>query len=176
MAPPPPAPATPSSSPGSLVAIYPWTVSASSFMAVGAERHPPDHAFDGNPDTAWQEGGGRAGQGAWVEARLAAERRIREIQFSTGYDAVSPKYGDLFVLNRHVKRMHFVFDGRTTISREVADTEREIDMKDLNVTATTIRLVVDEVYRGDRWQDICISEVQISGDPVADLPTENVDP
>ena len=152
-----------------LVALVPITVTASSFFVYGAERHPPEHAFDGNSSTAWNEAHGMPGQGAWIEAQFAAPQHIRSVKISAGYDAISPKHGDLFALNRHAKRLTLLFDGTAPRTIEVGQQQRQVSLGNLDLMVTRLRVVIDEIWDGTKWQDMCISEVVIQGEPQSAL-------
>ena len=149
-----------------LVSLTPDSVTASSFYAKGGERHPPDDAFDGLLKTAWNEGAPGPGQGQWIEAHFNQPRRIRRIEISAGFDYVSPKYGDLFPVNAHLRAVRVLFDGGKAVTRAVPREEREITLDGLDVMASSVRVIAARVWEGTRWQDLAISEINIEGDRV----------
>lgn len=80
---------------------------------------------------------------------------------TTGYEKHSPRVGDLFVANAHVRRMRIVTDARVheiTAGR----TERVAELG-LGDRTRTVRFVVEEVWPGVRWQDLSISEIRFFG-------------
>jgi hypothetical protein len=147
---------------GSL--LKPSSVAASSSMIQAGDRHPPEHAFDGNPKTAWNENAPGPGRGEWIEARFASPQKIRRIHLFTGYADVS-KYGDLFTLNAHLKRLTVSFDGRVVRTLDVTASQRELAIEDLDEKATTVRFTAVDVWEGTQWQDLCVSEIEIFGAP-----------
>jgi hypothetical protein len=155
---------TPSSPAGvsALALLKPESVAASSAIHGAGENHPPEHAFDGNPKTAWNESAPGSGRGEWIEATFATAKSIRKITMTTGYAETSPKFGDLFVKNAHLKKLSVLVDGRKVRSVDVSESERSITIE-LQETGTTLRIVADDVYEGTAWKDLCISEIEIFG-------------
>ncbi len=149
----------------SIVLLTPDSVTASSFYDKGGERHPPEDAFDGLMKTAWNEGAPGPGRGEWIEAHFNTPQHIRRIQISTGFDYVSPKYGDLFTVNPHLRAVRVLFDGGKAIRRAVPEQGREISLDRLDIVASSVRIIADQVWEGTRWQDLAISEIRIEGNP-----------
>jgi hypothetical protein len=145
-----------------LVKLEPASVSASSAMRRPGDDHPAQHAFDGDVKTAWNESAPGPGRGEWLEARLDAPRTITRVKMSTGYASISPKFGDLFVANAHVKRLSVLVDGAVVKTIDVGADERWITI-DLEATGQVVRFVADDVYAGAKWQDLCVAEVEIYG-------------
>lgn len=147
----------------SAVALHPQTVTASSFISNRRNQHAPERAFDGDPTTAWNENERGPGDGAWIAATFASPVTVRRLRLSTGYDANSPRHGDLFVLNSHLRRVRVTFDGGRAIERDVAESQRQLVLGDLDIEARTIRIEALSVWPGSQWADLCISEVTVEG-------------
>jgi hypothetical protein len=143
--------------------LVPAGVDASSYMHRRHERHPPGDAFDGVQRTAWNDGVEGSGAGQWIEARMGAARRFRRVRFSTGFDHVSSRYGDLFYANAHMSVARIEVDGRA-VARVQVEFDRRQAVVDLDATGTSLRIVAESVYAGQRWQDVCVSEVEIEGE------------
>ena len=148
----------------SAAKLTPDATTASSFISSRYESHPAEHAFDNNPKTAWNEGAPGSGRNEWLEASFAQPVRVHRIELATGYDALSPKYGDLFTLNAHVRRVSVLLDGNVAVSRDVRADERTVVLEGLDQSVTHIRFVFDEVWDGSKWHDLCVSEVAIYGE------------
>jgi len=148
--------------------LEPKEVKASSFISNAREKHPPQDAFDGEKRTAWNESAKGPGTGEWIEASWPAPRRIRRVLFSTGFDHVSAGDGDLFGRNAHLKTARLVFSDGTVLTRQIPADQREIEVSELNVVSTSLRLVAHEVWPGTSWQDLCVSEIRIWADPAED--------
>ncbi len=154
---------TPTTAPsGPLVAVQVTAASASSALG-GRDAHPADHAFDGNPRTAWNESAPGSGAGEWLQAEWGVPRHVRRIVLATGWDYVSPRAGDLYSLNSRLRRVRMVFsDGRAEV-REIADGQRSVIVATDHVSSS-LRIIAEQVYPGARWQDLCISDVLVEAD------------
>lgn len=133
-------------------------IEASSFY----KKHPPDHAFDGLVNTAWNEREKGSGEGAWVEIAFDSSKEINKIEMTAGWDYLSKKNVDLFEANSHLKKLTVVFDDGTQ-EVDVSSSQRSIAIEGLNFKTKKIRFVADEVWPGKRWQDLSISEIVIWG-------------
>lgn len=162
----PPAPTSTATSPPRGDRLTPVRVAASSYYRRRGEGHPPEHAFDGNIRTAWNDGVEGSGQGQWIEAGFGGARRFRRVRFSTGYDHVSPRHGDLFYLNAHMSQASIQVDGREVARVSVGFDQRSV-VVDLEATGTSLRIVAASVFAGGHWQDVCVSEVEIEGSVAA---------
>ncbi len=145
--------------------IRPSSHRASSFFVHGRERHPSAHAFDDDAATAWNDGVAGIGLGEWLEATFDRSYRVRRIRTATGWNYVSARYGDLFVANSHLRRVSFRFSNGSTVTRDVASGQREIVIEGLDVVTTSVRIVADSVWDGNRYHDMCISEATFEGEP-----------
>lgn len=152
--------------------LQPDSVRASSFIRNPRQRdsHPPEHAFDGDPSTAWNEGAPGPGDGEWIEARYRQPVRVRRIRIATGWDASSARHGDLFPLNSHLRLVQFTTDGGFSRTVAVAEGQREVVVDHLNLLTQRVRVTAVSVWPGSHWADLCISEGTIEGPPLA--PTE----
>jgi len=138
-------------------------VTASSFISNHRNQHAPERAFDGDPSTAWNENERGPGDGSWIAATFTSPVTVRRLRITTGYDSNSPRHGDLFPLNSHLRRVRVTFDGGRAIERDVAEGQRQLVLDNLNVRARTVRIDALAVWPGTRWADLCISEVAIDG-------------
>lgn len=158
-----PSQALPSTVPTPSVALVPTATTASSFLDRGREHHPPRDAFDDDPRTAWNEGVPGSGAGEWIEAAFDGPRRIDAIRLATGWNVTSRHGHDLFVLNAHLRRIRFVFDGGVTREADVEEGQREITVDVRGVTSSRVRIIAAEVWDGTQYQDLCISDVVVLG-------------
>ncbi|MEI8255596.1 MAG: protein kinase [Deltaproteobacteria bacterium] len=150
------------------LALRPSFTSASSYIDNPGHPLGPDLAFDSNPATAWNENAPGPGTGEWIQADLGAPARIRQVRLSTGWDYVSPRSGDLFALNSHLRRVRLTFDGANPEVRDIASDEREITIDGRGRVARIVRIEALDVYPGARWADLCLSDVAIEGEAERD--------
>ncbi|MFI5296938.1 MAG: NADase-type glycan-binding domain-containing protein [Polyangiales bacterium] len=147
-----------------LVQLRPSRSTASSYLHDATQSHPASDAFDGKLYTAWNESAAGPGKGEWIEASFSHPQHVRKIHLYTGFEHNDKQFGDLWNMNAHLKTVRVVFDGGTSVTRDIGATEHEITIEGLDVVATTVRFVADDVWPGTKWEDLCISEIDILGD------------
>ncbi|MCC7537114.1 MAG: hypothetical protein IT379_12910 [Deltaproteobacteria bacterium] len=146
------------------VRIQPSYVSASSELREGRRYvHAARNAFDGRNDTAWGEGAIGSGAGQWIEATLPSRRLVQRIEIVPGFDKWHPRSGDLFFRNAHLRRFRLRFDDGTVLARHVEHGSRSHVVAGLQEWTRRVRLEVDEVWPGTRWEDLQISEIALYG-------------
>jgi hypothetical protein len=145
--------------------LTPQSVAASSEYKHGAETHPVGDAFDGSYETAWIEDKPGPGVGEWIEAKLAAPQKIRRLRIANGFLAHSSK--DLFHLNARAKTLKVIFDGKESEAKtlEIGEGDEIATLDGLDVTASSVRFVVGDAFKGGKWDDLCITEAEIWGEP-----------
>lgn len=176
-APPPPPPPAPDPTPAPLPApevtltrLVPTRFTASSFISNGRNQYAPDRAFDGDPATTWTEAARGPGDGEWLQATFATPQHIERVRITPGWNHTSPRGEDLFIANSHLRRVRLVLGPNTTIERDVSPGEREVVINGLDAETTTVRIEALSVWPGTRWADLCIGDVVIEGEPLADGP------
>ena len=137
----------------------PLSIYASRELSTGhrGEYYPVTNAFDGDSDTAWAVRDPVPG-GDWIEATFAPGTRVSRVWLTTGYEKIG-RAGDLFVLNAHLSRFTLATDTGSR-SRDVGASERSAEVR-LNAETTRVRITMDGIYPGERWQDLSISEITI---------------
>ncbi len=146
--------------------LTPTSVSASSYIHGEQDRHSPASAFDGNPATAWNENDRGPGNGSWIAASFDVPMEIETLRVTTGWDAASPRHGDLFPLNSHFRRIRISFDGNRAMERDVGEGQRYVDFTGMHERTRTIRITALSVWSGTQWADLCVSEISIEGHAV----------
>jgi hypothetical protein len=147
--------------------VPPSFVTASSVFRHGRQVFSPELAFDGDRRTAWNEGAAGNGVGEWIEAHFASEVLVRSVTVVTGWDAVSRHGHDLFVENAHIRRATLLLDGREVATVMADSAARELTFETVTPRATTVRVRIDDVWPGTRYEDLCVSEVTIDARSVA---------
>lgn len=136
------------------------SVSASSELP--ADQWGTYHAFaavDGAPETSWVEGVEGAGVGEWIELVFPGAIVVGRIGLDIGYD----KDADLFFANNRVKRATIVFSDGQQLDLTFADTPGSQLVEIDSVQTSSLRLIVEEVYPGSRYDDTCLSEIEVWG-------------
>ena len=152
-----------------------WSITSSGRLS-GDVASRGSKAFDGNPETAWQSDIG-VGTGSWLQVQTAAPRPVIVSSMRVQNDG-----------NHSVpSRLHFEVDGVAGESFEpTVDTESGetvLTFPPLFVTASTVRIVVDEVRRVTQpsWltgrpdtMPVAIVDVDTAGTVTVPWPSERV--
>lgn len=150
--------------PPAPVVVSPTTATASSWFHSRRHDFSPWLAFDGNLRTAWNDGVEGSGVGEWIEARFDRPRHIRRVTFTPGWDSVSRHGDDLFMGNSRLRVATITVDGAVAATVEVGPEERSRSVT-LDATGSALRITATDVHPGQRWTDVCVSEITIEADP-----------
>ena len=159
--------------------IYEVYISGIGKCNVEASSTLPDEAgftytvknlFDKNPGTTWQEGESDSGVGQWVTISFPEPVSIG-ISLINGFvkkDKKFEKYGaegDLYVLNNRIKSMKietfFMNDDSQNRVVEFEDNIRDYQDAGVYNNVVKIKLIIDGVYKGSKWNDTSIGEIKI---------------
>ena len=128
---------------------------------------PPDRwgtyhalsAIDGTLSTPWVEGVAGPGIGEWIMLTFPGTIEVHRIGLDVGYD----RDEDIFFANNRLKRATITFSNGDHIELAFFDT-RGVQMRDIAPVATTsVKVVIDEVYPGSRYEDTCLAEIEVWG-------------
>lgn len=129
----------------------------------------PQNALDQDLNTAWVEGRKGYGSGEWISFEFKGPFDIEELRIVNGYT----KSEKLYYANNRVKRM------RLKLVTEHDELEDEINLSDIpyeemmekcgevifktdygkRILVNKVVFIIEEVYRGSRYDDTCISEI-----------------
>jgi hypothetical protein len=143
------------------------------FAEVSASSQlPPDRygtyfpyaAIDGLQDTAWVEGASGSGVGEWIMLTFPGPVKVWQINVDVGFD----KNADLFAKNNRIKRATLVF---STAEHLTLDFEDAPGLQKFvlarapgpGIETTYVRMIIDEVYPGTRYDDTCLAEIEVWG-------------
>ena len=139
-----------------------YQVGASSSLADNrGYLYQPAQAFDGDPETAWNEdsAGDGSDQVLWIEFDRGIP--IDQLVIMAGY--FDPQY---FHLNNRVKRMTIrIFNSGNSMheySVSPPDNMTRYDFRIPKRIVSRIEFHIDEVYKGTEWNDLAISEISFS--------------
>jgi len=153
---PPPRPARPTVQPPPKVV----KVTASSYLhQIFGPDCRPENLLDNKTNTAWCEGKKGDGEGAWVEIVFDRPVQIRGFTIVNGYD----KGGsfDRWEANGRVHTLELAFDGKSYNTDLENKRVRQRRFFENPPRARRMRLIIRSVYRGKRYRDTCLSEVEI---------------
>jgi hypothetical protein len=119
-------------------------------------RYCSDKAFDNRADTAWAEGAPGAGLNETITIKIVRPITLDELEVMPGF--FDARY---FKANNRIKRFRLESgDGRWKEEFACSD-NREAQRRKLTKTvqATEIVFTVLEVFKGEKWDDTCLSEL-----------------
>jgi hypothetical protein len=151
-----PAPAPAAST---LVAVDPSTVAASASSSYPVARYAPGNTLDGDRSTAWHSDGRQGGNpsGTTLVFRFSRPVRLGRVTIVSGFAKSTTDY-----TNNHRMKRATVKTDSATMSWQLADTAEPQSLGLDGTSTTTVTLVVEEVYRGTRFNDVCVSEATFS--------------
>jgi hypothetical protein len=110
---------------------------------------------DDRIETAWVEGATGAGVGEWI-AFTFQPQTIQYIEIYPGYG----KSSELFYANNRLKRATLIFSDGTRASVQLFDQMRlQTVVLQKAVQASSLRLIIEEVYPGTKYEDTVIAEI-----------------
>jgi LysM repeat protein len=140
------------------------SVSASSFLRTDRYgQYQPWMAVDGALSTAWVEGVDGDGVGQSIVLSFPQTVELHSIVLDVGYD----KSADVFAKNNRIKKATLVLSTGEQLTLDLADA-RGLQTISLarapgRVETTYVKVVIDEVYPGSRYDDTCLAEIQVWG-------------
>ncbi len=137
------------------------SVFASSVLSAEDENnYEPANVVDKKDDTCWKEGVAGYGLGEWIEIDFKKKKIVKRLGIINGDN----KDAEHFFGNNRIKRSIIEFsDG----SHRLINLEDTRQMQYINIipkSTSSVRLYIDRVYKGDKWNDTAISEIKIYGE------------
>ncbi len=126
------------------------------------ENYLPLYVADDDPTTAWTEGVPGDGVGQWLRLRFSSMKGATKVRLRirNGYQ----KSHKLFLANERARKVTFkLLPSGTTVDAELTDTEgwQEVVLSQPPGPLVGLELKLDSVYKGAKYEDLCISDVQI---------------
>jgi LysM repeat protein len=141
------------------------TVSASSHLRTDRwGQYQPWMAVDGTSATAWVEGVAGPGDGQWVMLSFPGTVEVHSVGLDVGYD----KNADIFAKNNRIKRATLIFSNGERLGLGFAD-RRGLQTMSLarapgpSIRTTSVKVVIEEVFPGWKYDDTCLAEIQVWG-------------
>lgn len=121
------------------------------------DRYAAERAIDGNLSTCWCEGSATVGKGEWIQLEFRAPVRIRAVRIYPGCGTSEAVYRS----NDRISRLTAAA-GALERSVELPDARKPHDLGlSTQEPVTFLRLTIQDVYPGAKFQDTCIAEVEI---------------
>lgn len=130
------------------------TTSSSGSMA----EYPEVNAIDGEQNKTWWTPFVSSGIGSWFRVSFYNPTEISGIWLHPGsHYPDHPQYGDLFLKNSRLKDAVLIFDNGSTQAIHLEDKDGVQTIKFDPVVSSSVKLKVLATYRGEKWDDLCIS-------------------
>jgi hypothetical protein len=142
-------------------------VSASHELAASStgKRYAPLQVLDGNTETAWAY---PHTDGAWISLLADTEQYVSGIRILNGYTGYNENLQIwLYYANNRPREITISFSDGSSLSAELKDVfDANAPMyQDIPFGAVrktdSLRITINSVYRGNRWNDTCISGIQV---------------
>lgn len=140
--------------------VQPSEVLSSGYLEGYDESYVEENMTDHDPFTWWTPNPNRNGEGAWIELVFQYEMEINGFEIWGGsHNPDYPEYGDIYPLNNRVKRGVCEFSDSSKIYFELNDIDDwQLIRFDESVYTNYIKIQIFEVYKGEKWDDLCIAE------------------
>jgi hypothetical protein len=142
------------------------TIDASSFLWNDwnkfVENYHPNYVADDDPATAWVEGARGSGAGEWLRIQITPLDRTTRIRLHirNGYQ----KSKDLFAANARARQVTLrLLPSKTETKVTLADKDgwQDAVIEQPSGPVRAVELVVNSVYEGKKYEDLCISDIQV---------------
>ncbi|MDS0525420.1 discoidin domain-containing protein [Clostridium sp. SHJSY1] len=132
-------------------------VTASSELNSGGTTYKASYVNDMYPDTAWAEGKDGDGIGEWIKLERSTPFVIDGVGFSNGYQKSEYTY----YANNRVKKVRVELSDGTSVTQELIDRigGNEVYLG-REISTTYVKITILEVYKGNKYQDTCISRIE----------------
>jgi hypothetical protein len=143
-----------------------YTATASSTLkADPGFNYGPENLNDRDWENAWAEGAEGDGIGESITLTMKQPQKLTRLYIANGYRK-DPTDGGAAVYqnNNRVKRMSVSLNGGKPFSVQLPDDRKEKGIIELPKDAgvvKTVKLTIEEVYRGAKFRDTCISGVDV---------------
>jgi VWFA-related protein len=122
-----------------------------------SDAYQPRYLVDGKDSTCWAEGVDGPGIGEWVQFGFDAPKTLKAMKIIAGYT----KTPAVYQANNRVKKLMLVFSDGQSQTVSLADQYGfQRVLIDRDKPTRFIKLVIMEVYKGSRYDDTCISEIE----------------
>ncbi|MBL8787101.1 MAG: discoidin domain-containing protein [Deltaproteobacteria bacterium] len=151
--------------------LRPRTVLASSTLPRWkGYRFDARQVTDGDLGTSWQPIDKKTGGvGQWLELDFGAPVIVSAITIGNGLQRVD-QLGDLFALNNRIRKATLTFSDGTSLPVSLAkDARGLITLPMTPRRISSLRLTVEGIWRGDKWNDLALAELSAVGIPSPEL-------
>lgn len=138
------------------------TLSSSSVLKDGnGISYDPVLVTDNDNSTAWVEGVKGNGIDEWVKLEFDGDIIIKDLFLINGYT----KNSKIYYSNNRVKKVKVEFSDGTTLVSDLNDSISSPQAINLEkgIKTSFVKFTILDVFAGDKYQDTCISEIEVNG-------------
>lgn len=122
-----------------------------------SDAYQAGHLVDGKDSTCWAEGADGPGIGEWIQFGFDTPKRLKALKIIAGYT----KTEAIYQANNRVKRLKVVFsDGESQLVDLLDQNGFQRVLIDRDKPTRQVRLIIMDVYKGQKYADTCISEIE----------------
>ena len=124
--------------------------------------YTPKNVVDQDSSTTWAEGVDGFGRDEWIQLDLGGVKTVKRLEIINGL--VNSNNG--YKKNNRLKEARLEFSDGNYMIIDLEDDnieEQKIDLGENGVKTSFIRLVILDVYGGDKYNDTCISRIKAYG-------------
>lgn len=132
------------------------------------ENYHPNYVLDNNPNTAWVEGVEGNGEQESIVIPISSVDHVRSVQIRirNGYQKSkallrtngAPKDVTITLLSRNGALVH---EKKATLTKSMGWQTINISISDPQKTLGLVRLTMDSVHAGTKYNDTCISDMEV---------------
>lgn len=134
------------------------SITASSVLTDSLSTHYARLICDGNTSTAWTESVDGPGIGEFITIKFNGTYKMTNMRIYAGYQ----KTAVLYRANNRPKQITLTFSDGSQQVYTLTDQENAQTIKlDQAVDTQSVKITIDSVYKGTKYDDTCISEVEL---------------
>jgi hypothetical protein len=142
------------------IRIYATASSALKPSNIG--NYNAQNVIDKDITTPWVEGAAGLGTNEWIKLDFSKAINVKSLRLINGYNYTSnDKIGDRFAKNGRVKTARLEFSDGSSQKIQLADNNKWQTFDIAGKKTQMVRLVIESGYKGSKWEDVCISEMEI---------------
>lgn len=131
-------------------------VKASSAKLEDTRLYSAKNLIDDDPATTWVPVGKNSQIGQWVELSFDDPVEINSLTLTNGFARNEVTFNN----NNRIKTATLIFSDGNKIKVTLKDTMKP-QLIEVNKRSRTVRIVIDEVYKGMKYDDTCLSGIEI---------------
>jgi len=133
-----------------------YAVKVSSAKLEDNRLYSASNLIDNDPKTAWVPVSNKSGIGEWVEFSFDDPMQVNSLLITNGY----AKSTESFIRNNRIKTATLEFSDGSKSTVTLQDTSKPQTIT-IRKKTRTIRLIIDEVYKGTMYDDTCLSDMEL---------------